>query len=166
MQRDGRRILVLVLVLGMVMEWGSFPILHGQALAAPRDREGRQPVALASVGTPPDACQLPADSAFFPAAVRAQGSQAGPPGSGRVATLPPQQSSPALAPHSNSTPKAIAKPPTPVTAFGRLPLAFIENQGQVDAQARFYLRTGGQTLWLTHEGIVFDLLRVKGGADS
>ncbi len=45
--------------------------------------------------------------------------------------------------------------------LGRLPLAFIENQGQVDPQAKFYLRTGGQTLWLTQQGIVFDLLRTK-----
>jgi hypothetical protein len=59
-------------------------------------------------------------------------------------------------------PKARTKGPSRVTTFGRLPLAFIENQGQVDAQAKFYLRAGGQTLWLTREGIIFDLLRTTG----
>src|SRR5215218_4208146 len=46
-----------------------------------------------------------------------------------------------------------------------LPLAFVENQGQVDTRAKFYLRTGSQTLWLTSDGITFDLLRVKPGTD-
>lgn len=46
-----------------------------------------------------------------------------------------------------------------VGAGERLPLVFIENQGQVDARARFYARTGDQTLWLTDEGIVFDMVR-------
>jgi protocatechuate 3,4-dioxygenase beta subunit len=38
--------------------------------------------------------------------------------------------------------------------------AFIDNQGQVDERARLYLRSGRQTLWLTNEGVVFDLRRV------
>jgi hypothetical protein len=50
--------------------------------------------------------------------------------------------------------------------MGRLPLAFIENQGQVDERAKFYVRSGNQTVWLTSEGLRFDLLRAKGGADS
>lgn len=52
-----------------------------------------------------------------------------------------------------------------VTSLGRLPLAFIENKGQVDERVRFYVRTGNQTVWLTSEGLRFDLLRAKGGAE-
>jgi hypothetical protein len=51
--------------------------------------------------------------------------------------------------------------PYPARGQGRLPLAFIENQGQVDEKVKFYVRNGGQTVWLTNEGIVFDLLRTK-----
>jgi hypothetical protein len=44
-------------------------------------------------------------------------------------------------------------------AYGKLPLYFIENQGQLDPKVRFYVKTSGQTLYFTDEGIVFDLLR-------
>jgi len=50
-------------------------------------------------------------------------------------------------------------------AYGRLPLLFIPNQGQIDGRVKFYLKTSGQTLYLTTEGIVFDLIRYeKAGA--
>jgi hypothetical protein len=49
----------------------------------------------------------------------------------------------------------------PAIVLEDVPLAFIENKGQVDSQAAFYMATGSQTLWLTSEGIVFDLLRVN-----
>ncbi len=44
-------------------------------------------------------------------------------------------------------------------AYGKLPLYFIENKGQLDSKVRFYVKTSGQTLYFTDEGIVFDLLR-------
>jgi len=44
-------------------------------------------------------------------------------------------------------------------AYGNLPLYFIENKGQIDSKVRFYVKTSGQTLYFTDEGIVFDLLR-------
>ena len=44
-------------------------------------------------------------------------------------------------------------------AYGKLPLYFIENKGQLDPRVRFYVKTSGQTLYFTDEGIVFDLLR-------
>ena len=44
-------------------------------------------------------------------------------------------------------------------AYGELPLYFIENKGQLDSKVRFYVKTSGQTLYFTDEGIVFDLLR-------
>ncbi|MBU0733012.1 MAG: hypothetical protein KKG10_02550, partial [Proteobacteria bacterium] len=44
-------------------------------------------------------------------------------------------------------------------AYGKLPLYFIENKGQLDSKVRFYVKTSGQSLYFTDEGIVFDLLR-------
>jgi hypothetical protein len=44
-------------------------------------------------------------------------------------------------------------------AYGKLPLCFIENKGQIDSKVRFYVKASGQTLYFTEEGIVFDLLR-------
>jgi hypothetical protein len=40
--------------------------------------------------------------------------------------------------------------------FGKIPLYFIPNQGQVHEQAKFYAKTSRYTLWLTKEGLVFD----------
>ncbi|MCP4216902.1 MAG: hypothetical protein GY765_19785 [bacterium] len=40
--------------------------------------------------------------------------------------------------------------------FGKIPLYFITNKGQVDAQAKFYARASRYTLWLTKSGLVFD----------
>jgi endonuclease/exonuclease/phosphatase family metal-dependent hydrolase len=43
--------------------------------------------------------------------------------------------------------------------FGRVPLYFIPNQGQVDERALFYAKASKYTLWLTEEGLVFDSAR-------
>ncbi len=43
--------------------------------------------------------------------------------------------------------------------FGKIPLYFIPNQGQVDGKARFYAKTPRYTLWMTKEGLVFDSMR-------
>jgi hypothetical protein len=43
--------------------------------------------------------------------------------------------------------------------FGKIPLYFIPNEGQVDEKALFYAKTSGYTLWLTEEGLVFDSAR-------
>lgn len=48
--------------------------------------------------------------------------------------------------------------------FGKIPLYFIPNQGQVDEKARFYAKTPRYTLWMTKEGLVFDSIR-KGERD-
>ena len=52
--------------------------------------------------------------------------------------------------------------------YSKLPLYFIENKGQLDPKVRFYVKTSGQTLYFTDEGIVFDLLRreKKAGEDT
>ena len=46
-----------------------------------------------------------------------------------------------------------------VARQAQTPLAFIENRGQVDSRVEFYLKTPGQVVWLTRDGIVFDLHR-------
>ncbi len=43
-----------------------------------------------------------------------------------------------------------------VPDYGKIPLYFIPNQGQVDAEALFYAKTSRYTLWMTNKGLVFD----------
>ena len=40
--------------------------------------------------------------------------------------------------------------------YGKIPLYFIPNKGQVDDQALFYANTSRYTLWITNQGLVFD----------
>jgi hypothetical protein len=40
--------------------------------------------------------------------------------------------------------------------FGKIPLYFVANQGQVNEKALFYAKASRYTLWLTKEGLVFD----------
>ena len=46
--------------------------------------------------------------------------------------------------------------------YGKLPLMFIENQGQVDEAVKYYVKTSRQTVYFTEENIVFDLIRPDG----
>jgi endonuclease/exonuclease/phosphatase family metal-dependent hydrolase len=43
--------------------------------------------------------------------------------------------------------------------FGKIPLYFIPNKGQVNEKALFYAKASKYTLWLTKEGLVFDSKR-------
>jgi hypothetical protein len=43
--------------------------------------------------------------------------------------------------------------------FGKIPLYFIPNKGQVNEKAKFYAKTSRYTLWMTEEGLVFDSVR-------
>ena len=43
--------------------------------------------------------------------------------------------------------------------FGKIPLYFVTNQGQVNGQAKFYAKASRYTLWMTKEGLVFDSTR-------
>jgi hypothetical protein len=54
------------------------------------------------------------------------------------------------------------------TDFGKIPLYFVPNRGQVDETALFYAKTSSYTLWLTEEGLVFDSTRriKKEGTES
>jgi len=40
--------------------------------------------------------------------------------------------------------------------YGKIPLYFIPNKGQVDEKALFYAKASQYTLWMTKEGLVFD----------
>jgi hypothetical protein len=42
--------------------------------------------------------------------------------------------------------------------YGKIPLYFIPNKGQVSSEARFYAKTHNYTLWMTGKGLVFDRL--------
>jgi hypothetical protein len=43
--------------------------------------------------------------------------------------------------------------------FGKIPLYFIINKGQVNKKATFYAKASRYTLWMTKEGLVFDSFR-------
>jgi hypothetical protein len=43
--------------------------------------------------------------------------------------------------------------------FGKFPLYFIANKGQVNKKAAFYAKASRYTLWLAKEGLVFDSIR-------
>jgi len=49
----------------------------------------------------------------------------------------------------------ISKPLKTNLDYGRIPLYFIPNEGQVDKKALFYVKTSRYTLWVTKEGLVF-----------
>ena len=124
----------------------SFTTFLGQALAEPLALQGRQQSAIALIKEPVQ--------------------QDGSPNVARVNVLPRQESKPAIIPPPNLVPGARNKTPSSVTTVGRIPLTFIENKGQVNERAKFYVRNSGQTLWVTNEGIVFDLLRPTHGEAS
>jgi hypothetical protein len=54
----------------------------------------------------------------------------------------------------------------PALDFGRFPLYFITNKGQVHERAVFYAKTSKYTLWLTKEGLVFDSIRHRSNPSS
>jgi hypothetical protein len=58
------------------------------------------------------------------------------------------------------TPSAIKGPGLTMNPnFGKVPLYFIPNKGQVNEKAKFYAKTSRYTLWMTREGLVFDSVR-------
>src|ERR1051326_1347062 len=73
-----------------------------------------------------------------------------------------------ISPSSAAPASLIAKPPTAAAkshparalarnAFGQLPLSFIENRGQLDAQVAYYLQGSDKTIYFTAEGLTFSL---------
>src|SRR5262249_10876554 len=63
-------------------------------------------------------------------------------------------------PMARGNPAALA-----LVTQGEKSLAFIENRGQFDPRVEFYLRTPGQVVWITRDGLVFDLYRQTPGSD-
>ena len=51
--------------------------------------------------------------------------------------------------------------PSVVPDFGKVPLYFIPNQGQVDERALYYAKASRYTLWLTKGGLIFDSIKRK-----
>ncbi len=47
-------------------------------------------------------------------------------------------------------------------AYGKLPLYFIENKGQVDSRVAYYVQGSDTTLYFTHEGVTFGLTGEEG----
>ena len=47
-------------------------------------------------------------------------------------------------------------------AYGKLPLYFIENKGQVDSRVAFYVQGADTTLYFTREGVTFGLTGEEG----
>ena len=68
---------------------------------------------------------------------------------------------------SIDTPDLPTQEPSITEAYGNLPILFIQNQGQLDEVVEYYVKASGQTLYLTNENIVFDLIRYdRAEADS
>ncbi|MFQ5480130.1 MAG: SBBP repeat-containing protein, partial [Thermodesulfobacteriota bacterium] len=49
-----------------------------------------------------------------------------------------------------------------INSYGKLPLYFIENKGQVDAQVKFYERGAGHATFFTGDGVVIALTKSEG----
>jgi len=50
-----------------------------------------------------------------------------------------------------------------IKTYGKLPLYFIENTGQVDGEGSYYERGAGHATFFTREGVVISLARSEGG---
>lgn len=46
-----------------------------------------------------------------------------------------------------------------INLLGKLPLLFIENQGQLDSSVRYYAKGSGHTVYFTEDRVVFDYIR-------
>jgi hypothetical protein len=63
---------------------------------------------------------------------------------------------------------AVSEPPKVQLqeAYGKLPLHFIHNQGQVDERVQFYTQGGGYAFFFTREGVVLSLARDAGKSNE
>jgi len=69
-----------------------------------------------------------------------------------------------LSDHSQQVIKAheISKSLNVIPDYGKIPLYFIPNKGQVDENVLFYAKASRYTLWMTKEGLVFDSIMHQG----
>ena len=74
-------------------------------------------------------------------------------------------SGPGLArkPHATTQIPAANKPQV-VETFGKLPLYFIENQGQLDPRVAYYIQGGDKSIYFTGRGVTFALTAALTGA--
>ena len=74
-------------------------------------------------------------------------------------------SSPGLADKPSSAAKTpAANKPQVVETFGKLPLYFIENQGQLDPRVAYYIQGGDKSIYFTGRGVTFALTDALTGA--
>jgi len=73
--------------------------------------------------------------------------------------MPPLADTVPQAPATESTDAAVKA--NVLEAYGKLPILFVHNQGQLDESVEYYAKASGQTLYFTHENIVFDLIRYE-----
>ena len=59
---------------------------------------------------------------------------------------------------SHSIPPDKATKTKVLASYAKLPLAFIENRGQVNKEVAYYLKGRQGTIYFTHKGIVYDLI--------
>jgi len=70
---------------------------------------------------------------------------------------------------ARTTPKAVNTEIAPeqrqkvIDAYGKMPLSFIENQGQADERVAYYIQSPGQSLYFTERGHTLHLTQGKGG---
>ena len=50
--------------------------------------------------------------------------------------------------------------------YGKLPLSFIRNDGQMDNKVEFYERGSGHSTYFTNEGVYLELFNSRGDADA
>ena len=53
-----------------------------------------------------------------------------------------------------------------IESFGRLPLSFTENRGQLNSKVSYYLKGKKGTIYFTREGIVYDLITVSNSPED
>ena len=51
-------------------------------------------------------------------------------------------------------------------AYGKLPVLFIQNDGQLDSTVEYYVKASRQTLYFTGDSIIFDLIRYQGTEET
>ena len=51
-------------------------------------------------------------------------------------------------------------------SYGKLPLSFIRNDGQMDNKVKFYEKGNGHSTYFTNEGVYLELFNSRGGADA
>src|SRR5689334_13321250 len=52
-------------------------------------------------------------------------------------------------------------PQASLQSFGAMPLYFIENRGQIDRRAAYYIRGKNKAIYFTSEGLAFSLARAE-----